>query len=80
MLHSVTDSYGDIPYFEAIKGYSEGITTPKYDPQQKIYEDMFKELTEATAALTTAKGTPGSADIVYNGDITNGKDLQIVLC
>ena len=73
MLHSVTDSYGDIPYFEAIKGYSEGITTPKYDPQQKIYEDMFKELTEATAALTTAKGTPGSADIVYNGDITKWK-------
>jgi len=73
MLHSVTDSYGDIPYFEAIKGYSEGITTPKYDPQQKIYEDMFKELTEATAALTSAKSNPGSADIVYNGDIAKWK-------
>ncbi len=73
MLHSVTDSYGDIPYFEAIKGYSEGITTPKYDPQQKIYEDMFKELTEATTALTSAKSNPGSADIVYNGDIAKWK-------
>ena len=73
LFHSITDSYGDIPYFEAIKGYSGGITTPKYDPQQKIYEDMFKELTEAAAALTSAKNTPASADIVYNGDIAKWK-------
>ena len=73
LFHSVTDSYGDIPYFEAIKGFSQGINTPKYDPQQAIYADMLKELSEASAALTTAKATPGSADIVYNGDITKWK-------
>ncbi|MFI5128419.1 MAG: SusD/RagB family nutrient-binding outer membrane lipoprotein [Chitinophagales bacterium] len=73
LFHSVTDSYGDIPYFEAIKGYSQGVTTPKYDPQQKIYEDMFKELTEAIAGFNSSKGTPLSADIVYNGDITKWK-------
>lgn len=73
MFHSLTDSYGDLPYFEAIKGYSAGITTPKYDPQQKIYEDMFKELTEAIAAFNSSKGTPLSADIVYNGDIAKWK-------
>src|ERR1035437_1349600 len=49
LIHSVTDSYGDIPYFEAIKGYSQGINTPKYDTQQSIYADMLKELTEASA-------------------------------
>ncbi len=73
LFHSLTDSYGDIPYFEAIKGYSGGITTPKYDPQQKIYEDMFKELTEAIAAFNPSKTNPGSADIVYNGDIAKWK-------
>jgi hypothetical protein len=73
LFHSLTDSYGDIPYFEAIKGYSEGITTPKYDSQQSIYADMFKELTEAIAAFDASKGTPGSADIVYNGDIVKWK-------
>ena len=73
LIHSVTDSYGDIPYFEAVKGYSEGINTPKYDPQQKIYEDMFKELTEANAAFNTSFGTPGTADIVYKGDIAKWK-------
>ena len=73
LFHSVTDSYGDIPYFEAVKGYSKSITTPKYDPQQKIYEDMFKELTEASAALTSAKPNPGIADIVYKGDLAKWK-------
>jgi hypothetical protein len=73
LFHSVTDSYGDIPYFEAIKGYSEGINTPKYDPQQLIYADMLKELSEASAALTTSKGTPVTADIVYKGDIAKWK-------
>ncbi len=73
LFHSLTDSYGDIPYFEAIKGYSEGINTPKYDAQQLIYADMLKELSEAAAALTTASATPGTADIVYKGDITKWK-------
>ena len=73
LFHTVTDCYGDIPYFEAIKGYSQGINTPKYDPQQAIYADMLKELSEASAALTTTKPTPGTADIVYNGDITKWK-------
>lgn len=73
LFHSLTDSYGDIPYFEAIKGYSSGINTPKYDPQQQIYTDMLKELSEATAALTASSATPGNADIVYKGDITKWK-------
>lgn len=73
LFHSVTDCYGDIPYFEAIKGYSEGITKPKYDPQQAIYEDMFKELAEATAAFNPTKGLPLTSDIVYKGDIAKWK-------
>lgn len=73
LFHSLTDCYGDIPYSEAIKGYSQGITTPKYDSQQDIYTDMFNELTEAIAAFNTSKSTPLSADIVYNGDIVKWK-------
>jgi len=73
LFQSLTDTYGDIPYFEALKGYSDQIMTPKYDKQQDIYADLFKELDEATAALTTAKGNPGAADIVYKGDIAKWK-------
>ena len=43
----LTDTYGDIPYFEAGQGYTNEIITPKYDPQQAIYKDILKELEEA---------------------------------
>lgn len=73
LFHSLTDVYGDIPYFEANKGYTDQIMTPKYDPQQAIYADMFKELQEATAAFNSAKPVPSVADIVYKGDISKWK-------
>jgi hypothetical protein len=69
----LTDSYGDVPYFEANKGYTDQIIKPKYDPQQKIYEDMFKELTEAVAAFDESKPVPSLSDIVYKGDISKWK-------
>ncbi len=47
----LTDTYGDIPYFEAGQGYTTEIITPKYDPQQAIYKDILKELDEASAQL-----------------------------
>jgi hypothetical protein len=73
LFQSLTDAYGDLPYFQAIKGYSEQVMTPEYDPQQKIYEDMFKELTEASTAFNASKPTPVLADIVYKGDISKWK-------
>ena len=73
MFQSITDSYGDIPYFDAIKGYTEQNMTPKYDKQQDIYADLFKELNEACTAFTATKGNPGTADIVYKGDINKWK-------
>jgi hypothetical protein len=70
LYQSLTDTYGDIPYFEGSKGYTDQLLTPKYDPQQKIYEDMFKELNEATDALANSKLPVVTADIVYKGDIS----------
>ncbi len=69
----ITDTYGDTPYSEAGKGYLEGNFTPKYDPQRDIYMDLFKELEEAIAQFNPAQPTFGSADLVYNGDITKWK-------
>ncbi|MBN9299223.1 MAG: SusD/RagB family nutrient-binding outer membrane lipoprotein [Filimonas sp.] len=73
LFQSLTDTYGDIPYFEASKGYTDQMLTPNYDPQQKIYEDMFKELKEATDALSNSKQPAVTADIVYKGDISKWK-------
>jgi hypothetical protein len=70
----VTDSYGDVPYAEAGKGYIAQVLLPKYDAQQAVYAAIIKELTEATAALDAAK-TVESADVLYGGNITQWKKL-----
>lgn len=68
----LTDSYGDIPYFEGGKGYTNQIIFPKYDPQQAIYADIIKELREASAALDASK-TIESGDILYQGNVEQWK-------
>ncbi len=68
----LTDTYGDIPYTEAGKGYSDGIRLPAYDTQQAIYTDIIKELSEAGAALDASK-TIETADILYGGDVAKWK-------
>ncbi|QIP15512.1 SusD/RagB family nutrient-binding outer membrane lipoprotein [Spirosoma aureum] len=70
----LTDTYGDIPYFQAGQGYTTEIITPKYDAQQDIYKDILKELDEASAALTTTQ-TPVVTDILYGGDVAKWKKL-----
>lgn len=69
VLHRVTDMYGDVPYFEAGKGYTDKIFKPKYDKQSDIYQDMLKELEEAALSLDPSKPSYGSADFLYNGDV-----------
>ena len=64
----LTDSYGDIPYSDASKGYTSQVFSPKYDAQQSVYAGIIKELTEASAALDASK-TIETADILYNGNI-----------
>jgi Starch-binding associating with outer membrane len=64
----LTDSYGDIPYNEAGKGYSDQIVLPKYDTQQAVYTGIIKELTEASTALDATK-TVETADVLYAGNI-----------
>ena len=71
----LTDYYGDVPYFEAGKGYYEQIFKPKYDPQKDIYEHMLKELEDATAKLDASKNNFAAADIAYKGDIQKWKKL-----
>ncbi len=64
----LTDNYGDIPYTDAGKGYTDQITLPKYDTQQTVYTGIIKELTEATAALDASK-TIEVADVLYGGNV-----------
>ena len=65
----LTDTYGDIPYSEAGKGYTDQLIFPKYDAQQTVYAGIIKELTEATAALDASK-TIETADVLYGGNVS----------
>jgi hypothetical protein len=57
---TLVDTYGDVPYYEAGKGYllSEGyvlnINYPKYDKMTDIYADLYNELKTATADLSVS--------------------------
>lgn len=70
----LTDTYGDVPYTEASKGFTGQLIQPKYDKQEFIYKDILKEFDEATAALDPAKPT-STGDILYGGNITKWKRL-----
>lgn len=65
----VTDMYGDVPYFDALKGDP----SPAYDKQEAIYKDLLKELTEAIAQFDG--GTAVSGDILFNGNAARWKQF-----
>jgi starch-binding outer membrane protein, SusD/RagB family len=57
------DNWGDIPYREATAS-----TTPAFDSQLQIYDDLLKLLDQAIADLSGAGSGPGAYDLVYSGD------------
>lgn len=73
LFQRLTDYYGSIPYFEALKGKDNFF--PGYDKQKDIYADLLKELDEATAAFGAEDPADGfkAADLYYNGDVSKWK-------
>ena len=67
----MTDSWGDVPYSEALKGF-EGVTTPVYDAQQDVYAGMIEALTTGAGKLGSGADF-GSGDILYGNDMTKWK-------
>ncbi|MDX5421507.1 MAG: SusD/RagB family nutrient-binding outer membrane lipoprotein [Hymenobacteraceae bacterium] len=66
----LTDTYGDVPYFNALKGNQN--LQPKYDKQEDIYADLFKELKEAQAMINVDEaGVTG--DILLGGNMAAWK-------
>ena len=64
----LTDTWGDLPYFDALKGNG----TIKYDAQELVYKDIIKEITEAVNQFVTPTVTL-KGDILYNGDLSKWK-------
>ncbi len=72
----LVDTYGNIPYTNALKGISTA--QPTYDDATAVYEDLFKQIDAALTLFNDADkvaaqgGTvvnPGANDIMFQGNI-----------
>jgi hypothetical protein len=64
LFQQVTDLWGDVPYTEANR--APAILTPKYDPQEVVYDSIFVALTTAASTMSTTNADVfGSADPIY---------------
>ena len=76
-FHVMTDIWGDIPYhstgsndpdFNACLAES-GTIYAKYASQQKIYEDLLKELKDAVAMMNYSASGFVRGDVIYSGNM-----------
>ena len=67
LMSVLTDTYGDIPCTEAGKGFTEGISNPKYDTQEEIYNFFFDELAKCVKQLGTGSDRIGGDVTSLNG-------------
>jgi hypothetical protein len=66
----LTDTWGDIPYSEALQSDQGGSLFPSYDAQEAIYDDFFVVLKRAADDMGGSVGaTLGDADPIYGGDV-----------
>lgn len=64
----MVDTFGDIPYTNALQGASE--PTPSYDNDADIYADLLVRINAAITTLSTSSATGfTSSDVIYQGDI-----------
>ena len=73
----LVDHYGDVPYSEAELGQKEGVFYPKYDKGATIYEDLHKEIKEATDALNPAKDNNSKFDIFVPTNATAATEITL---
>lgn len=66
----LTDTYGDVPYFQSNTGKDSLNFEPAFDRQKDIYLDIFKKLEEANNLLKTGTAIAAASDPVYGGNIS----------
>ena len=73
MMSVLTDLYGDVPCSEAGLGYIMGISNPKYDKQEDIYNWFFTELEACVAQLGTGSDRISGDVTTLSGDTEGWK-------
>ncbi len=68
------DSWGDIPYSEALKGEPSkgGILLSKFDAQKDIYTDVLANMKKIADEMASGVGPDkiGAGDFLFNGSVT----------
>jgi SusD/RagB-like outer membrane lipoprotein len=72
----LVNSYGNIPYSQAL---NRTIPFPKYDDAKTIEYDLLTRLDTAIGGLNTSAGSLGSADQIYNGNVSQWKKFAATL-
>jgi len=65
----ITDVWGDMPYFEALRG-DEGIFHPKQDKGKDIYADLMKRINNLLKVDLKNSSINGKQDLIYGGDLS----------
>lgn len=65
LISSLTNVYGDIPYSDALEGFTNNFT-PEYDQQQEIYNRLLDSLDQANTLLQGSGKISG--DILLNNN------------
>ena len=68
----MTDVWGDVPYFEALKG-DEGLFSPKFDSGSDIYADLLIRINALLAVDLSESTLDKNYDLVYEGDLAQWK-------
>ena len=69
LMSVLTDIYGDIPCTEAGQGFVKGISNPKYETQEEIYNFFFDELAACVSQLGTGNDRIGGDVTSMSGDV-----------
>ncbi|WP_257656638.1 SusD/RagB family nutrient-binding outer membrane lipoprotein [Parapedobacter lycopersici] len=62
----LTDSFGDVPFSEALMA-EEGISQPRFDTQEEIYNKLISDLEEANT-IYAAEGEMAGNDVLYGNN------------
>lgn len=68
IYQNLTDTYGDIPYFQALKGYPAYQINPAFDPQARIYADLVARLDTANTLYDVTKLFSPGTDALFAAD------------
>lgn len=66
----LTDTYGDVPYFQSNLGRDSLNFEPAFDRQKDIYLDIFDKLELANSLLSANTPIAGVSDPVYYGNVS----------